>query len=119
MSEMSYEIEGLQKKLITLFFSGIYITSKDLIDMAEQLDIELPSKDREILMKYLFSETVKTQQTDKLLSLIVELLNIRIEEYKSLTISFPAIAKLSTNWINRANSIKAIIFAQKRRSIYE
>lgn len=119
MKTIDFELESLQKKLLTLFFSGIYITSKDLLDIAQKLEIELPSKDREILMKYLFQEVQKTNQVDIFLSLIVELINTRLEAYKKLTIAFPALAKLSTNWMNRANSLKAIIFAQKRKSIYE
>lgn len=119
MNEINAELESLQKKLITLFFSGVYITSADFIDIANKLEIELPSKDRELVMKYLFNEASSKNQVDELLSHLVVLLNTRIEEYKRLTINYPAINRMSNNWINKTNSIKAIIFALKRKSIYE
>lgn len=119
MTNIEFEVEALQKKLLTLYFSGIYITSADLIAMAEALEIELPSKEREILMKYLFKEAISQNKLESLLEHIVGLLNVRSEKYRALTIGFAAIAPLTSMWVNKINSIKSIIFAMKRKSIYE
>lgn len=119
MTNIEFEVESLQKKLLTLYFSGIYITSADLIAIAESLEIELPSKEREILMKYLFKEAISQNKLESLLEHIVGLLNVRSEKYRALTIGFAAIAPLTSMWVNKINSIKSIIFAMKRKSIYE
>lgn len=119
MTNIEFEVEALQKKLLTLYFSGIYLTSSDLLIIAQTLEIELPSKEREILIKYLFKEALAQNKLEPLLEQIVGLLNQRSENYRTLTIGFPAISPLTSSWVNKINSIKSIIFAMKRKSIYE
>lgn len=106
-------------QLLTLFFSGVYITNKDLIDIANKLDMEFPAKSRELILKNLITIAVEQNKAQMLYDLLISLLQQRISEYKKLTNLYPSLNEVSTNWINRANTMIRLITQQKRGSIYE
>ncbi|MCK9161811.1 MAG: hypothetical protein ACOX39_08330 [Arcobacteraceae bacterium] len=111
--------EHIISKLLTLFFSGVYISSKDLLDIAQALDIQIPAKSRELLLKNIFAKASEDGKISQLYDLLIALLQQRVYEYKSLTINYPHIQIVSHNWINKAGALIRLLQQQKRGSIYE
>lgn len=106
-------------QLLTLFFSGNYISSKDLIDLANKLDIEFPLKSRELILKNLFALASEQNKEKELYDLLIILIQKRVQEYKKLTIQYPKIAEVSNIWINKASTMIRLLQQQKRGNIYE
>jgi hypothetical protein len=106
-------------QLLTLYFSGVYITSKDIMVMGNALGFELPSKNREILLKTLFAECEKMEKMPQLCDGFIRLLQARLHEYKTLTSTFKSIHGISGLWIQRINTLIRLLQQQKRGNPYE
>ncbi|MEW6551890.1 MAG: hypothetical protein AB1389_07165 [Campylobacterota bacterium] len=111
--------QHLITQLLTLFFSGVYISTKDLLDIAHKLELDFPAKSRELLLKNLFAEAQNQNKLYETYDMLIALLQARVREYKKLTALYPHIQNVSTNWINKANTMIRLIQQQKRGSIYE
>jgi hypothetical protein len=106
-------------QLLTLFFSGTYISSHDLLEIARKLEIEYPSKSRELILKNLFSLSQEQKKEEMLYNELISLIQKRSQEYKKITHLYPNIKDVSSNWINRANTMIRLLQQQKRGNIYE
>lgn len=117
--EEQSKYQHLINQLLTLFFSGVYITSEEMILIGKKLGYELPSKNRELLLKNLFAMAEKDNKTAFILDEFLFLLNERFSEYKNLTMTYPGINEVSMNWAQRINTIKRLLVSEKRGNIYE
>lgn len=106
-------------QLLTLFFSGVYITSQEMIQMAYDLGIELPSKSRELILKNLFLEAEKMNKFEALLEAFILLFQERIQQYNALNQDYPGIKEVSGAWILKANTMIRLLHQQKRANPYE
>lgn len=111
--------QHLINQLLTLFFSGVYITNVDMINIGKKFGYDLPSKNREILLKNLFTMAENDGNLQVVLDEFLKLFNSRFEEYKKLTMNYPAINEISSNWTQKVNTIKRLLVTQKRGSLYE
>jgi hypothetical protein len=111
--------QHLLGQLLTLFFSGVYITSHDMMQIAKNLGYELPSKHRELILKNLFLECEKEDKMSLLIQQLIHLLNGRIQTYHALTHQYPAIAEVSSLWIQKAHTMIKLLQQQLRVNSYE
>lgn len=111
--------QQLINQLLTLFFSGVYITSQEMIDLAANLDIELPSKSRELILKNLFLEAEQSGQLESLLDGLIMLLQERIQQYNALNRDYARIHEIASVWIHKANTMIRLLHQQKRANPYE
>lgn len=117
--EETFKYQHLVGQLLTLFFSGVYITSHDMVQIAHELGHELPSKNRELILKNLFLECEKANQMPQLVQKLMALLQMRIEAYSELTQLYPAIHDVSFSWIQKAHSMIKLLQQQLRANPYE
>jgi len=106
-------------QLLTLFFSGVYITSHDMLLIAKELGHELPSKNRELILKNLFLECEKNNTLQELSQKLIALLQKRVATYKQLTLNYSNISEVSTIWIQKANTMIKLLQQTVRASPYE
>lgn len=111
--------QHLINQLLTLFFSGVYITSQEMIDLAANLGIELPSKNRELILKNLFLEAEQRGQLEPLLDGFIMLLQERIQQYNALNRDYAGIQEIASVWIHKANTMIRLLHQQKRANPYE
>lgn len=111
--------QHLINQLLTLFFSGVYITSQEMIDLAANLGIELPSKNRELILKNLFLEAEQRGQLEPLLDGFIMLLQERIQQYNALNRDYTGIQEIASVWIHKANTMIRLLHQQKRANPYE
>lgn len=109
----------LINQLLTLFFSGIYITTSDLLRIAKKLGFEMPSKSREIILKNLFAQSEKESKSWLLYDELITLLQSRVLKYREITTSFPAIQSVSGQWARKSNTIIRLLQQEKRGNPYE
>ncbi|RXJ55460.1 hypothetical protein [Candidatus Marinarcus aquaticus] len=122
MKRKNQEVNKYQyliNQLLTLFFSGVYITSQEMIDLAANLGIELPSKSRELILKNLFLEAEQRGQLESLLDGLIMLLQERIQQYNALNRDYAGIQEIASVWIHKANTMIRLLHQQKRANPYE
>jgi hypothetical protein len=109
----------VEKELLTLFFSGIYITNYELVAIGEKVNIDLPMKRREIVLKNLIATAEERGIIKDVFNLIIELIDSRIKTYKSYGNSFLHSREVISRWLQKASSIKKLIAAQTKANPYE
>jgi hypothetical protein len=106
-------------QLLTLFFSGVYISSYDMLHMAKTLGYEYPSKNRELILKNLFAHCEAENKMIQLMQKLIQLLQERVTQYKALTHNYPNICEVSALWIQKANTMIKLLQQHTKVSIYE
>lgn len=101
--------ESLEKQLLSLFFSGIYISSHDIRQLGAKVDIELPVKDRNILLSRLFGDANKANKNKELYMAISDLLRSRAMEYTMLGNNYPHAKPLIFKWLQKAKSTDLLL----------
>jgi hypothetical protein len=111
--------QHLITQLLTLFFSGTYISSHDMLSIASKLDFEMPSKNRELILKNLFLHCDENDKLEKLYDEFIFLLQQRVQAYTALSQNYPHIKEVSILWIQKATTIIRLLQQQKRSNPYE
>lgn len=110
--------QDIINQLLTLYFSGVYINSDDILNISNELEFSMPSKSRELLLKNLFLEAEKSDKLDKLYELLIKLLMKRVNEYKSLQSSYPSLVTVSSNWIFKATTLIKLLQSKRVANPY-
>ncbi len=111
--------EGVENHLLSLFYSGVYITNSEIIEIGRSIGLNLPMKERSALLKQILRHAHESGETSKILESFIYLLNRRIEDYKKLAQSFPEASVLIKEWIHKADSIILLMKREMRGNIYE
>lgn len=101
--------ESLEKQLLSLFFSGIYISSHDIRQLGVKIGIELPVKDRNILLSRLFGDANKENKNIELYAAISDFIKSRAREYTALGNNYPHTKPLVSKWLQKAKSTDLLI----------
>lgn len=117
--EQQSKYQHLINQLLTLFFSGIYITTKEMMDIYAKLGYETASKNREILLKNLLTTADKDHKLELAFNELIKIIQKRIESYKDLALNYPNINDISSTWIQRADTTLRLIRQQKRGNPYD
>jgi predicted small metal-binding protein len=106
-------------QLLTLFFSGVYISSYDMLHIAKALGYEHPSKNRELILKNLFAHCEAENKMTQLMQKLIQLLQKRVKHYKVLSDNYPNICEVSALWIQKANTMIKLLQQHTKVSMYE
>jgi hypothetical protein len=117
--EETSKYQHLVGQLLTLFFSGVYITSYDMLEIGKKLGYTFPSKHRELILKTLFLECEKENKMHLLIHQLIQLINGRIMEYQALSKNYPDIQEVSFLWIQKANTMIKLLQQHLRANPYE
>jgi len=79
----------IEKHLLSLFECGCYISTHDIVALADQLELELAFKKRASLLQTLLLYAREKQITPKLFNLLLALLESKAHEIKALIITYP------------------------------
>jgi len=53
------DFESLEKRILSLFFSGVYLSTKDIVEIGGKFGYELDFKPREVILKKLLIDAKK------------------------------------------------------------
>jgi len=101
--------ESLEKQLLSLFFSGLYISSHDIRQIGAKIGIELPVKDRNILLSRLFGDANKENKTKELYLAISDLIRSRAMQYAILGNNYPHTKPLILKWLQKAKATDLLL----------
>ncbi len=107
-SQIDLEIE---KRLLSLFFCGQYISTKDIVLIGRKLGISLDFKNRKTIIKELFIKVKEQNKTNTLSKLLCDLLEKRNEKLLSLIRLYPSSMQILSQQIKKTK--KTIELLQK------
>ncbi len=111
--------ESVESRLLALFYSGVYITNTEIVEIGKELGLDLPMKDRTALLKHLMRHAHDNGETPRMLKGFIALLKKRIAAYRDLAESFPEASDLVGEWIHKANSTILLLQREMRSNPYE
>ncbi len=119
MKKEKKQISPVQKQLLSTFFSGFYLTHKDIISIGEKIGVELPYKKRMMILQDLFIEAEKMGKKREVLMEFIKLIDSNIEIFKGFLANYPNASKIVSTWIRKANSTKALLQREMAGNPYE
>jgi len=111
--------EGVERHLMALFYSGVYVTNADIVKVGKLLGLELPLKDRMALLKQLMHHAHENSMKPKMMQGFIELLKERTKVYNNLAQNFPTTAPIIQQWIQKARSTIMLLQREMRSNPYE
>jgi hypothetical protein len=111
------EYEALEKQLMALYRSGVYVTAKDVQDMAKALGYDEALKERETALRNLLVKAKKDKKLEILFDKIAQVIDERVQSYEEYAQEFSAIAPIVNNWKQRARSTKMILHSEKQKAL--
>lgn len=94
----------IHKQLLSLYYSGIYITNSELREIGEKLGFEQPLKDREFMIKQLRIDAREAGKNAELLQELKKLIAHRISGYEAYKKAYPKAGGLVDSWIEKARA---------------
>ncbi len=103
------EYETLEKQLLSLFHSGIYISSYDIMQLGKAIGYDLPLKERNILLSKLLGDAKKDNKTKELFAAISAFIMHRAMQYTELGNNHPHARPIISAWLQKAKSTDLLI----------
>jgi hypothetical protein len=111
--------EGVERQLMAVFYSGVYITNADIAEVGKRLGLELPLKDRMALLKQLMRHAHDHGKKAELMQGFVDILQERARTYRQLAQDFPRASKLLEEMIQKARATAMLLQREMRSNPYD
>jgi hypothetical protein len=111
--------EGVERHLMAVFYSGVYITGADIVKVGKSLGLDLPMKDRMALLKQIMHHAHENNMKPQMMQGFIQLLQERAKTYNDLAQNFPTAAPLIQKWIQKARSTALLLQREMRSNPYE
>ncbi|MGM0533518.1 MAG: hypothetical protein ACQERK_03370 [Campylobacterota bacterium] len=108
--------EALEKQLLAVYRSGVYISGKDITELAAALDFEFPMKKRESSLKKLIFQAKKEKRLPQLFDAVIKLFEAKIKEYRALAQSYENAEPVIGEWIQKAQRSVQMLEGQKQKA---
>ena len=109
----------IQKQLLSTFFSGFYLTHKDIVTIGKKIGLDLPYKKRAMILQDLFIEAEKLGKKKEVLLEFIKLTDFYIDIFKGFLVNYPNSAEVVNSWIQKVNSTKALLQREMAGNPYE
>jgi len=103
------DFESLEKRLLSLYFSGVYISTKDIVEIGAKFGYELDFKPREILLKKLLIDAQKEGKFVDILSELRVWLKSRANLYNHLGNEHIDARDAIGLWLHKAKTTDTIL----------
>ena len=111
--------EGVERHLMALFYSGVYVTNADIVKVGKLLGLDLPLKDRMALLKQIMHHAHENNMKPQMMQGFIQLLQERTKIYNDLAQNFPTTAPLIQQWIQKVRSTIMLLQREMRSNPYE
>jgi hypothetical protein len=110
---------AIENHFTNTFFSGLYISSANMLNMAKKLEISIHMNPRELVLKNLLIEADKKNILQNFAILINELIDERVQQLHRLSLEYPDARVVIAALAQKANSSKAFLARELRGNPYE
>ena len=110
---------ALENNLLNTFFSGLYLSSADLMEIAKKVDIPMQMNARNLQIKELLNKSYDTGTLTQVLGLLNTIIDDRIQEYHRLSLDYPAAREPFVKLAQKANATKSLLARESQGNPYE
>ena len=117
--ERNNPYSGIERQLLNTFFSGIYISATEFLNVGRSMGMEnLALKSRELLIKEIISQADKSGSTPELANKLVMIVSGRVKEYQNMIDKYPKSVGVISQLVQKANASKRLIQGIVRANPY-
>jgi len=113
------DYESLEKHILSVYHSGVYVSSHDLVEIGKTLGYDLPLKERDILLRKILGDAKKDGKLTELLDQLGLLLKRRAQIYTLLGNEHIPAREVISQWLHKAKSADWLIKREAAKSHYE
>ncbi len=110
---------SIENQLLNTFFSGLYISAKEFIEIGKETGIKLDMNSRELLIKELLNKSDQNGTLDQTVQLLNNIIQERIDRYNSLSKDYPGAFLALSALATKANSTRSLLARESQRNPYE
>jgi len=110
---------ALENNLLNTFFSGLYLSSADLMEIAKKVDIPMQMNARNLQIKELLNKSYDAGNLTQVIGLLNTIIDDRIQEYHRLSLDYPAAREPLVKLAQKANATKSLLARESRGNPYE
>ena len=124
MKQRRYESErskftALENHFLNTFFSGLYISSSELIELGRSVELEMQMNSRELLIKELLNKSHDADTLPQVIAGLNKIIDERISEYHRLSLEYPEAHAPMAKLAQKANGTKSLLARESRGNPYE
>ena len=105
---------GVERQLLNTFFSGLYFSAKEFVDLGKELDLDLPVKGRELIIKKIIAEVSKRGDMPMFVEKLSAMIDRKKDEYEVLLQNYPNSSDTLSPLIQKAVSTKKLLYTVTR-----
>lgn len=113
------DYESLEKHILSVYRSGVYVSSHDLVEIGKTLEYDLPLKERDILLKKMLGDAKKEGKLTELLDQLSLLLKRRAQVYTQLGNEHSPASEMTSQWLHKIKSTDLLIKREAAKRQYE
>jgi len=113
------DYDSLEKHILSVFHSGVYISSHDLVTIGRELEYDYPLKERDILLRRMLGDTKKDGRLTELLAKLAQLLKQRAQTYTQLGNDYMALREIISTWLQKAKTTDRLIKSEIAKAHHE
>jgi hypothetical protein len=111
--------ESLEKHILSVYHSGVYVSSHDLVLIGRELGYDLPLKERDILLRKMLGNARTDGKLSDLLGKLTLLLKRRTEAYTQLGNTHVKAREVISEWLHKAKVTDLLIKREAAKAHYE
>lgn len=112
------DYETLEKHILSVYHSGVYVSSYDLVVIGHALGYDLPLKERDILLSKMLGDAKTDGRLSDLLKELRQLLKKRAQRYRQLGDSHEAVRSVISVWLHKAKAADTLIQKEISKAQY-
>ena len=110
---------ALENHFLNTFFSGLYISSSDLIILGKEVGLDIEMNSRELLIKELLNKSHDAGSLQQVIAGLNKIIDGRISEYHRLSLEYPESHGQMAKLAQKANGTKSLLARESRGNPYE
>ena len=117
--EQPSKFMSLENHFLNTFFSGLYFSAKDFINIGKKHGIELPMHSREMLIKDLLNKSDENGVLSAIIGEFNALIDEQINTYHRLSLEYPNARVPLAKLAQKCTGTKALLARESRGNPYE
>jgi hypothetical protein len=110
---------ALENHFLNTFFSGLYISSGDLIILGQEIGLDMQMNSRELLIKELLNKSHDAGNLQQVIAGLSRIIDGRISEYHRLSLEYPEAHSQMAKLAQKATGTKSLLARESRGNPYE
>jgi hypothetical protein len=110
---------SLENQFLNTFFSGIYISAGEFIEIGKKVGVPLGMNSRELLIKELLNKSESEGTLNQTVEFLNTLIQERVDRYNELSRDYTGSAGMLAKLSQKAIGTKSLLARESQRNPYE